>query len=346
MMTLKTGLWRRRRKRLAQLQGQAAGDLSGHTPTAGGEPPGPAGPAGASVPLADGGVARLVGPAHRDAVRLVTWTEGGAPGADPRQLHRASDTAIAGMCQHLATMDQFVYPEVRGVLPSAAGRARRLRALGQNMMTTMREIQQCAWGDVHAPGALLTELRDELAALITEHGRVEEQLLRDYDEAVSPAERRALAAEYERLLPRAPSRPHPYISRLGPFAGRLPWGLMGRFDRMLNTMDSRAVPGAPVREPGEVGPWGAWLLGRPPQAPARTPRERVYGGPAPENAGDVHPGSRPHQSEPYPAEPAPRGTVPEAPAGHHRPRRQATSTGRGPGPSASQPLTRPSSPRG
>jgi hypothetical protein len=223
---------------------------------------------GSSGVLADDGLARLVGPVHRDAARLAEWTGDPARYADPRQIHRAGDAAVAALCQHLATMDQFVYPEVLRVVPHAAVQVARLRAVGREMMSTMRGIEQQAQGDVHEPGTAAAELRRDLAAAICDHGRVEEDMLREYDEAVSPEEREDLAADYERMLPHAPSRPHPYISRFGPMAGPVGWRLMGRFDDMLNAMDAREVAGAPVRAPREVGLWGTWLLGRPPQAPS------------------------------------------------------------------------------
>jgi hypothetical protein len=233
---------------------------------------------GTSGLLVDDGLARLVGPVHRDAARLAAWTgDDPSRGADPRQVHRAGDAAVAAMCQHLATMDQFVYPEVLAVLPFVEGDIERLRADGRAMMTTMREIEQCAQGDVHAPGSEVVELRGDLAAAISDHGRLEEEMLREFDEATSPEEREDLALEYERMLPHAPSRPHPYISRFGPMAGPMGWRLMGHFDDLLNALDSREVAGAPVRAPREVGPWGTWLLGRPPQAPPAQARDEARG---------------------------------------------------------------------
>jgi hypothetical protein len=73
------------------------------------------------------------------------------------------------------------------------------------------------------------------------------------------------------LLSRAPSRPHPYLAR-GPLAGALGFGVLGRFDELLDTLDARELPWAPVRAPGKVGPWGAWLLGQPPRAGGRPDR--------------------------------------------------------------------------
>jgi len=222
--------------------------------------------AGANEPPAEGGVAAAVEPVHRDVARLAAWFDAGTPAAaDPRQIHHAGDAAVAVMCQHLATADFVVYPDVVRVLPEAAGTVARLRAGAREMQPILRGVQQIAAGDTYAPGTAAAELRGEFSAAISDHGQIEEDLLREYDEAAPAWRRERLVAEYERMLPRAPSRPHPYLFGRGPFAGRLGGRLLGRWDKVLDIMDSREVPWAPVREPDEVGPWGAWLLGRPPR---------------------------------------------------------------------------------
>jgi len=213
------------------------------------------------------GLARLVGPVHRDAARLAAWASDAVPGADPRQTHRAGDAAVAAMCAHLATMGYVVYPEMARLQPHTEGRIARLRAGAREMMMIMRGVQQYAQGDTKPPGSEVTELRRELAEAIVEHSRDEEDLLREFDRASTPDERRMLADEYERALSVAPSRPHPHLLRTRrPLGGRLGYRLVARFDYLLDTMDARIIPGAKVRGPGQVGPWGTWLLGRPPQA--------------------------------------------------------------------------------
>jgi hypothetical protein len=226
-------------------------------------------PASSDSPDALEGLARLVGPVHQDAARLADPTDGpAAPGADPRQVHRAGDAAVAAMCRHLATMEQAVYPTVAQLLPGTRDRLARLRTDAHQMLVTMRDVQSSAQGDTYASTAGAASLRHTLAEAITDHARQEESLLREFDQVAAPAERERLVAEYERMLPRAPSRPHPYLFR-GPLAGRLGYHLAARFDHLLDTMDGREVAGRPVRQPGKVGPWGGWLLGRQPGAPAR-----------------------------------------------------------------------------
>jgi hypothetical protein len=66
-----------------------------------------------------------------------------------------------------------------------------------------------------------------------------------------PAEGRArLARKYQRALTNAPTRPHPRCPRTGPLRHVAFW-LHGRWDRLLDTMDSRPGVGAgfPVPSP-------------------------------------------------------------------------------------------------
>lgn len=233
----------------------------------------------ANEPVGLGCLAALVGPVHRDAARLASWVaEGGPRNADPRQIHHAGDAAVAAMCQHLATMDRLVYPEISEVLPHTAGTIARLRADAREMLGTMRDVEQIAQGDTHSLSATTPDVRRGFLAAISDHGQVEEELLREYDEAAPAWRQERLVTEYERMLPRAPSRPHPHLAR-GPLAGALGFGVLGRFDELLDTLDARELPWAPVRAPRKVGPWGAWLLGQPPRAAAR--REQVPAATAP-----------------------------------------------------------------
>ncbi|WP_045877122.1 hemerythrin domain-containing protein [Pseudofrankia sp. DC12] len=249
------------------------------------------GPRASGPPLTQDGLAGLVGPVHRDATRLAAWVADGAPSdADPRQIHHAGDAAVAAMCQHLATMDRLVYPEVARVLPHTEGTIARLRADAHEMVLTMRGVQQVAQGDTHGRGNATDELRRRFVAAISDHGQVEEELLREYDEAAPSWRQDRLVAEYERLLPRAPSRPHPYLFARGPFAGTLGFGVLGRFDELLDTMDARELPWAPVREPGRVGPWGAWLLGQPPRTGGLASKDKAGAGPARQDRGGQRPG--------------------------------------------------------
>jgi hypothetical protein len=101
--------------------------------------------------------------------------------------------------------------------------------------------------------------------------RSAERVLVAWLEDQLPAEGRArLATKYQRALTHAPTRPHPRCPRTGPLRHVAFW-LHGRWDRLLDTMDSRPGVGAGFPVPSPNG-------GPAPAADA--------GGPAHNSAGD------------------------------------------------------------
>ncbi|MBX6391625.1 MAG: hemerythrin domain-containing protein [Frankia sp.] len=229
-----------------------------------------------------------VGPVHRDADRLLGRTAAVPIGqADPRQVLRTWDAAIALVSAHLATVDRYIYPRARRWVPRWDERLAQLRSGALEIQTLMRGVQQYAQGDPLSPHVDPADLQRQLRAALAEHVRAEEALLRDIERAAPAEELSALVAEYERRLPRAPSRPHPHLFRHRAFGHQLGHRMVAWWDGVLDAMDSRVVSGAPVRPPGKVGLWGAWLLGRPPTAqrggerPAAPGGWRPMAGPAP-----------------------------------------------------------------
>lgn len=215
-----------------------------------------------------------VASAHRDAALLVERSPGAASGqADPRLSLLANDVAVAELSAHLATMDHVIYPELARRLPDARDRVARLRAGAGEMMSIMRGIEQWVQGDRNRPAASVAELRADLARALDQHVELEESLLREFAAAAPASDLARLEQRYERLLRHAPTRPHPHLQRRHPLGGRVGFRLVSWFDDVLDTMDSRAVAGTPVRSPARVGLWGAWLLGRPPVAQTEPSRD-------------------------------------------------------------------------
>jgi Hemerythrin HHE cation binding domain len=220
-------------------------------------------------PGGNGSLSGTVEAAHQDATRLVEisrtdpsretrWTV-----ADPRQILHASDAAVAAVCAHLCTMDTVVYPEISRRVPGSRRGLAVLRSRAREAFSTMRGIQQYFQGDTNRPAESIGELRRRLAELMAAHVRDEDELLRELEARISDSDRRELTERFERAMRHAPTRPHPHLVRNGPFGGHLALRLAGRWDHLLDTLDSRTVAGAPVRAPAPSGLWGWYLLGRP-----------------------------------------------------------------------------------
>jgi hypothetical protein len=162
--------------------------------------------------------------------------------------------AIARLSGHLAAMWRTVYPHADGHV----GTDGQLRAV---CLTRAREVEwalrlfQCQMsGCVSAvgrpPAAVLVMLAQRLDSY-----RSAEGVLVAWLEDQLPAEgRERLAERYRRSLTHAPTRPHPRCPRTGPLRHVGFW-LHGRWDRLLDTMDSRpgVGDGFPVPAP-DSGP--------------------------------------------------------------------------------------------
>jgi hypothetical protein len=174
-------------------------------------------------------------------------------------------------------MDTVIYPEISRRVPGSRRALAGLRMLTREAFSIMRGIEQYVQGDTNRPAESIGDLRRHLADLMAAHVRGEDELLRELEARISDSDRRELTERFERALRHAPTRPHPHLVRRGPFGGRAALRLAGRWDHLLDTMDSRAVAGAPVRAPAPSGLWGWYLLGRPTEDAA----DEAAGPPAP-----------------------------------------------------------------
>ncbi len=185
-----------------------------------------------------------------------------------RDLLTAYDCVVAELSRHLVGMEVAVCPTVVDTLPSGRRTVRAHVMRARQLEATIRAIERLLWGDAQAPSRRLDLLHRELLALMDAHRLEEAQMLRSLEAVLSEEERAALATRLELATRRAPTRAHPHASR------RLGWTrvlyrLVGGWDRMLDTMDSRTYPRLGVRAPRPPGLWGSYLLGRPlPTEPA------------------------------------------------------------------------------
>jgi hypothetical protein len=149
---------------------------------------------------------------------------------------------IARLSGHLAAMRRSVYP-------SAAGqhdRERRLRAECLNRARavewTLRLLECRLAGDVAAAKVSVPAVSAALAGHLDGYWPAERALVASVEarSAVEAVER--LARHYQRALTRGPTRPHPRCPRSGT-RGLIALWLHGRWDRVLDTMDSRAGVG-------------------------------------------------------------------------------------------------------
>jgi hypothetical protein len=162
-------------------------------------------------------------------------------------------------------MDATVYPAMERDLHDrrAKARLRALRRSSRRVTSVARGIEQVLYGDQYRPPESLPALQVHLSELMTAHAEAEEALVADLEAQMPPAERPKLRRDVEQVRRHAPTRPHPHLLFRTRIGARLVVRLAGRWDRLLDTLDARAVVGAPVTPPRTPGLWGWYLLGRP-----------------------------------------------------------------------------------
>jgi hypothetical protein len=164
---------------------------------------------------------------------------------------------IARLSGHLAAMRRSVYPNAAG----QPGRERRLRAeclsRARAVEWTLRLLECRLSGDLATAKVPVPEVSAVLAQHLDGYWPVELALVASVEDRSAVEDMERLARHYQRALTYGPTRPHPRCPRSGT-RGVLALWLHGRWDRVLDTMDSRAG----------VGNDFLTLLARPPSGPA------------------------------------------------------------------------------
>jgi hypothetical protein len=147
-------------------------------------------------------------------------------------------TAIARLSGHLAAMWRAVYPSPGGRL----GADRQLRAAclrrARTVGWTLRLLECQLSGEASSVGLPVTAVSATLAEHLGSYRSAEQALITWLEDQLPAEGRDKLALGYGRALSHAPTRPHPRCPRTGPLRCVAFW-LFGRWDRVLDTMDSR-----------------------------------------------------------------------------------------------------------
>jgi hypothetical protein len=146
--------------------------------------------------------------------------------------------AIARLSGHLAAMSRTVYPHADGHV----GTDGQLRAVcldrAREVEWALRLLQCQLSGCVSAVGRPPAAVLIMLTQRLDSYRSAEQVLVTWLEDQLATESRERLARKYRRSLTYAPTRPHPRCPRTGPLRHVAFW-LHGRWDRLLDTMDSR-----------------------------------------------------------------------------------------------------------
>lgn len=191
----------------------------------------------------------------RDAVQRVP------DGAEPDMDHQIAYQAIARLSGHLAAMWRTVYPSAVG--QHGAGGQLRAACLSRARKAewALRQFDCRLSGDAVAAGLSVTAVSTALSQHLDGYWPAERALIAWVEGQHATDGGEKLVREYRSALTRAPTRPHPRCPRSGPLRLIAFW-LHARWDRLLDTLDSRAGVGPDFHtllaqssqaQPGSVG---------------------------------------------------------------------------------------------
>jgi len=150
--------------------------------------------------------------------------------------------AIARLSGHLAAMWRTVYPHAAG----QHGTGAQLRAVclsrARKVEWALRRLDGRLSGEAAAAGLPVTAVSTTLSRHLDSYWPAERALIAWVEDQPTAHGGERLAREYRSALTRAPTRPHPRCPRTGPLRPVAFWW-HGRWDRLLDTVDSRSGVG-------------------------------------------------------------------------------------------------------
>ncbi len=176
--------------------------------------------------------------AGRPLAAFIDATQGAVPVVQDADEPDTGYRAIALLSGHLAAMWRTVYPQAAG-RPGADGQLRAVcLTRGREVEWTLRLFQCQLSGEVSAVGRPAAAVLTLLAQRLDSYRSAERALVSWLEDQLAAEGRDKLARKYRRALTHASTRPHPRCPRTGPLCHAGFW-LHGRWDRVLDTMDSR-----------------------------------------------------------------------------------------------------------
>jgi hypothetical protein len=186
-----------------------------------------------------------------------------APVMDGYDTEDAYDAEVATLSAHLATVEAVVHPAARRRLADGRKVVAAQRRQGRHLEQLMRLIEGRFYGDTHAEGMDVDRLQDVLMADVAAYIHAERDLVGRLDATLTAPQRKSLVEHYTAALRNAPTRPHPYVPHPRGLAGTT-FRMCAVWDRALDVMDNRIIPGPPARRrTTPLSRWGGYLLGSP-----------------------------------------------------------------------------------
>ena len=165
---------------------------------------------------------------HRDPLR-------------PRDHYAATDTFLAATSRHLAAIEGVLVPEVRHRVPDGHDLAHEYLHAARLLEETLALIKGRLYGEARAIYLSWPMLWDRAHSELTEHNRLERQLVEELIRHDDPASVDGLARRMFDMECHGPTRPHPHTPHTGLLAlvARRMWAIA---DRFWDAAEGRVIP--------------------------------------------------------------------------------------------------------
>lgn len=163
----------------------------------------------------------------------------------PRDNYAATDTFIAATSRHLAAIDAVLLEQVRRTVPEGKALSRDYLRAARQLELTLSQIKGKLYGEAHAIHLAWPGLWDSAHAQLSEHNRLERQMVDGLIRHGDPVKVDGLARRVFDAETHGPTRPHPRLPHTGllSLVARRIWTLA---DRFWDVAEGRVIP-EPVR---------------------------------------------------------------------------------------------------
>jgi hypothetical protein len=165
--------------------------------------------------------------------------------ARSRDAYAHTDAFLAATSRHVAAVEAVLVPSVRRQVPEGEPAVRDYLRVARRLEVTLSMVKARLYGEAHAIYLAWPQLWADVERQLTEHNRLERELVEALVASADRTELDVLARRVFDAETHGPTRPHPHLphtGRLSPAARRL-WAVA---DRVWDSAEGRVVP-APVR---------------------------------------------------------------------------------------------------
>lgn len=159
----------------------------------------------------------------------------------PRDGHSSTDAFLAATSRHLAAVEAVLLPTLCKHAPDSDALAKQYVQAARRLERTLALVKARVYGEAHAVHMSWPDLWTLAKERLTEHNRLEQDLVAKIIEHDDPEHVDGLAREVFDAETHGPTRPHPYLPHTGmtSLVARRLWAMA---DRFWDHAEGRIIP--------------------------------------------------------------------------------------------------------